>query len=218
MDAQTSAQVSAALQSDDRERYLASLFVPVDKRGPCRRCTRLPRRSQQSVTRVTQPMPGEVRLQWWHDALRGADHGEVERNPVAAALLGTIAQFALPPAPLQRLLSARRFDLYGDPMPDLTSFEGYAGETVSVLHQLSAMVLTMDGRWSPATPQAIWGCRWPSPGISARSATTRRVVGYTCPLTCWRVMGSKRLRSLPGAPHQGFMPRWWSLPPLPTIT
>src|SRR5690606_34179510 len=37
--------------------------------------------------------------------------------------------------------AARRFDLYDDPMPDVLSFEGYAGETASVLYQLAAMVL-----------------------------------------------------------------------------
>ena len=45
------------------------------------------------------------------------------------------------PAPLLRLIAARRFDLYDDPMPDLATFEGYAGETVSVLYQLAAMIL-----------------------------------------------------------------------------
>jgi 15-cis-phytoene synthase len=47
----------------------------------------------------------------------------------------------LPAGPLVRLVTARRFDLYDDPMPDVPSFEGYAGETVSVLYQLAAMVL-----------------------------------------------------------------------------
>ena len=49
------------------------------------------------------------------------------------------------PAPLLRLIAARRFDLYDDPMPDLASFEGYAGETVSVLYQLAAMILNGGG-------------------------------------------------------------------------
>src|SRR5690606_19314442 len=47
----------------------------------------------------------------------------------------------LPAGTFQRLLGARRFDLYDDPMPDLETFEGYAGETASTLFQLSAMIL-----------------------------------------------------------------------------
>ncbi len=52
-----------------------------------------------------------------------------------------IAAYSLPAGPLLRLLAARRFDLYHDAMPDVPSFEGYAGETVSVLYQLAAMML-----------------------------------------------------------------------------
>jgi phytoene synthase len=65
----------------------------------------------------------------------------VRQNPLAEALLDAIAAYRLPAGPLLRLLAARRFDLYQDPMPDVASFEGYAGETVSVLYQLAAMVL-----------------------------------------------------------------------------
>ena len=36
---------------------------------------------------VSQPLPGEIRLQWWTDMLAGAGHGGVEGNPVAAELL-----------------------------------------------------------------------------------------------------------------------------------
>jgi phytoene synthase len=86
-------------------------------------------------------MPGEIRLQWWRDALAGEGHGEVRQNPLADALLATIEDCRLPNAPLVRLIEARRFDVYQDPMQDLAAVEGYAGETVSVLYQLAAMVL-----------------------------------------------------------------------------
>jgi phytoene synthase len=39
------------------------------------------------------------------------------------------------------MIDARRFDLYDDPMPDMPTFEGYAGETASVLYQLAAMIV-----------------------------------------------------------------------------
>ena len=47
----------------------------------------------------------------------------------------------LPAGPLRRLVAARRFDLYDDPMPDVETFEGYAGETDGTLTQLAAIVL-----------------------------------------------------------------------------
>ncbi|MHB1111250.1 MAG: phytoene/squalene synthase family protein, partial [Devosia sp.] len=91
--------------------------------------------------RAREPAPGEIRLQWWVDALTGEGHGAVRQNPLADTLLDAIERYRLPAGPLQRLIAARRFDLYDDPMPDLPSFEGYAGETASVLYQLAAMIL-----------------------------------------------------------------------------
>ena len=40
-----------------------------------------------------------------------------------------------------RLLDARVFDLYDDPMPSLNDLEGYAGDTESALIQLGAIIL-----------------------------------------------------------------------------
>jgi phytoene synthase len=61
--------------------------------------------------RAREPAPGEIRLQWWADALTGKDHGAVRQNPIADALLGMIEDYRLPTGALTRLLSARRFDL-----------------------------------------------------------------------------------------------------------
>src|SRR5690606_30235050 len=90
---------------------------------------------------ISEPTPGEIRLQWWADALEGKGHGAVRQNPLADALLQTMERYQLPAGTLLRLLGARRFDLYDDPMPDLETFEGYAGETASTLFQLAAMIL-----------------------------------------------------------------------------
>jgi len=91
--------------------------------------------------RVSEPGPGEIRLQWWRDALEGEAHGAIAANPFAAAFLKTLKTNDLPTGPLVRLIAARRFDLYQDPMPDMETFEGYAGETVSTIIQYAAAIL-----------------------------------------------------------------------------
>ena len=63
-----------------------------------------------------EPMPGEIRLQWWRDVLRGAGQGEVDAHPVAAALRDVVVRYRLPPAALADLIDARTFDLYDEPM------------------------------------------------------------------------------------------------------
>ncbi len=57
---------------------------------------------------VSQPILGDIRLQWWIDALKGERAGEVLANPTAAALLETIEKFDLPREKLLDLLEARR--------------------------------------------------------------------------------------------------------------
>ena len=89
---------------------------------------------------VSQPLPGEMRLQWWTDMLAGAGHGGVEGNPVAAELLLAIREFRLPVEPLSRLIEEHQFDLYNDPMPSMAALEGYVTDTSSALFSLGARI------------------------------------------------------------------------------
>lgn len=130
-----------SLREHDRDRYLATLVLPAEARPHIAAVLAFNTDVAAIRDRVSGPQPGEIRLQWWNDALTGAGHGEVRQNPLADALLDTMAQYKLPVGTLQRLIGARRFDLYDDPMPDLETFEGYAGETASTLFQLAAMIL-----------------------------------------------------------------------------
>lgn len=133
------------LNTLDRDRYLASLFLPSEKRADVQAVWAFAAELSAIRERVSEPMPGEIRLQWWSDALKGEGHGDVMRNPLAASLIEAIARYNLQTGPMQRLIAARRFDLYQDPMPDMETFEGYAGETNSILFQYAAIILN-DGQ------------------------------------------------------------------------
>jgi len=89
---------------------------------------------------VTQPLPGEMRLQWWTDMLAGTGHGGVEGNPVAAELTLAIRNSRLPVERLSRLIDEHQFDLYNDPMPTMAALEGYINDTSSALFSLGAAV------------------------------------------------------------------------------
>jgi phytoene synthase len=132
---------ATTLRELDRDRYLSTLVLTGAHRDAVTALYAFSAEVAAIRERVSNPAPGEIRLQWWNDALEGEGHGELRQNPVADALLQTVERYAIPAGTLQRLLGARRFDLYDDPMPDLESFEGYAGETASTLYQLAAMIL-----------------------------------------------------------------------------
>jgi len=122
----------------DPDRYLSDLFAP----EPARRHLFALHAFNAEVARIrdviSEPMPGEIRLQWWRDALVSGDGAG---HPVATALNATIKEASLPLSAFDNFLRARVFDLYDDPMPGLNDLEGYAGETSSVLIQLGSMVL-----------------------------------------------------------------------------
>jgi 15-cis-phytoene synthase len=101
-----------------------------------------------------QPMPGEIRLQWWRDALGGVGRGEVEANPIAAALRDVVVRYRLPPRTLTALIDARTFDLYDEPMASLAELERYAMQTSSALIELAVRILR-DGRAPGTDPLAV---------------------------------------------------------------
>jgi phytoene synthase len=127
------------LRRDDRDRWLASLFVPRERRPHIHALYAFSFELARVNEIVSEPLLGEIRFQWWRDALEGA--GEAKANPVAAALLDTIARFGLPKAPLLELISARARGLYGDAIESVSALEAYTQATCSNLLRLAALIL-----------------------------------------------------------------------------
>ncbi|MBL0374876.1 phytoene/squalene synthase family protein [Rhizobium sp. KVB221] len=129
------------LRSTDFDRYLACLLMPENKRGAVAALYTFNAEIARIRDVIREPLPGEIRLQWWRDVLEGTAEGDSLANPLAAGLLQVIAEYDLPRSPLLAMTDARIFDLYDDPMGDTAMFEGYAGETASTLIQLAALIL-----------------------------------------------------------------------------
>jgi 15-cis-phytoene synthase len=126
----------------DLDRYYATMFAPVAARPALFALYAFNQDIAQVRERVSDALPGEMRLQWWRDALNGVEHGAAAGHPVALALSNVIRRYRLPVAALLDLIEARVFDLYDDPMPDEATLEGYAGETSSSLIRLASLILS----------------------------------------------------------------------------
>ncbi len=125
------------LRESDRDRYAAILYLPEKTRSAAAAFYAFAAEIAAIPDRVKEPMAGEIRLQWWREAILGTR--EAGNNPVAVALLATMQRHDLPRQPLEDLIDARVFDLYHDPMPDRTALEAYCGQSGSVLLQLVAL-------------------------------------------------------------------------------
>jgi phytoene synthase len=134
----------ATLRQTDLDRYLACLLVPEDRRGPLAALYAFSAELARVRDLAREPLPGEVRLQYWRDLIEGQPHGDSQSNPIAAGIIHAIVDHRLPRPALAGMTEARIFDLYDDPMPDRLAFEGYAGETSAALLQLGTLILDPD--------------------------------------------------------------------------
>jgi len=139
------AHCEALVRAADRDRFLATLFAPAEHRGPLFALYAFNLEVARVREVVRDPLAGEIRLQWWSDLIGGEGRGEVEANPVAAALRATMARYRLPGEPFAALIAARRFDLYDEPMATLAELEAYAASASSGLIALAARVLSGHG-------------------------------------------------------------------------
>jgi phytoene synthase len=128
------------VRSHDFGRYASALFAASEWRRALLALYAFNAEIVRVREQVSQPLPGEIRLQWWTDMLAGAGHGGVEGNPVAAELLLAIRTHDLPVDRLLRLIDEHQFDLYNDPMPTMAALDGYISDTSSALFALAAHV------------------------------------------------------------------------------
>jgi phytoene synthase len=139
------AHCEALIRSADKDRFLATLFAPAEHRDALFALYAFNLETARVREVVREPAAGEIRLQWWSDVLDGAGHGEVEAHPVAAALLASIARYRLPREPFKALVTARRFDLYQEPMATFADLEAYADAVSSNLIALAGRILARGG-------------------------------------------------------------------------
>lgn len=138
---------AALVREADRDRYLATLFAPADKRDALFALYALNAEIARVRDVAREPMPGEIRLQWWREVLEGERAGEAAAHPVAAALLATLERHGFVATPLIELIDAHGFDLCDEPMANLGALELYCIRTQSPVFAMAAGIL--GGRTPP---------------------------------------------------------------------
>src|SRR5207237_7421752 len=101
---------------------------------------------------VTQPMLGQIRLQWWRELIDAAYAGAVPRpHVVAEPLAAMVRSLRLTRAHFDRLIDTRERDLADEPPADLAALKDYAEGTTATLLFL---VLEVLGAADPASHRA----------------------------------------------------------------
>lgn len=130
----------AELRGKDYERFLICLFTPQARRDDIAALFLFNAELAQIRDQVTEPLLGQIRLQWWREALDML--GTPEQPP--HALLDRLAlwqQRGISLAPLHTLLDARATDLLAEPFPSLAAYETYRQDTSAPLGTVLAALL-----------------------------------------------------------------------------
>ena len=195
----------------DKDLFLAALFAPEEKQPHLFALQAFAAELARIPALVSEPQIGEIRLQWWADTLENLSAAQ-GGHPVALALAETVTACGLPLQPFQQMIEGRRFDLYADRMPDLTSLEAHFGETLSALVQLQCLVLDAT---SAARATEAAGLAGVALGIarSMLSAQRQKLVPTSSTdelvleLAAWRLDEARRaIASLPQLLMPAFLP------------
>ncbi|MGQ0662109.1 MAG: phytoene/squalene synthase family protein [Pseudomonadota bacterium] len=125
----------------DSDRYLCALFGPDSLRGHLFALYAFNLEIAKVREVVREPIAGQLRLQWWREAIAEMAGGGCRAHPVARALAAAFKERHLEAAGFERLLSAREADLADAPPADLAALEDYAEATSASLVHLALAVL-----------------------------------------------------------------------------
>jgi phytoene synthase len=134
--------VAALVRHHDRDRFQTVLFAPAARREALFALYAFNYEIARVHETVTQPMLGQIRLQWWRENIAAAFEGSaIRRHPVVEALAAAIGEFQLTREHFDRLIDGRETDLADEPPASLAALEDYAEATSARLVYLALDVL-----------------------------------------------------------------------------
>ena len=125
----------------DHDRFLTALFAPADRREALFALYAFNLEVAKTREVVTEPLLGQIRLQWWRDSLSAAYRGAPPQHEVLVPLAEAIAAFGLTSASFDQLIDARQADLEETAPPDLAALEAYAEGTAGPIQSLALEIL-----------------------------------------------------------------------------
>ena len=137
--------LAARVRKLDPDRYLTTLFAPARRRAALFALIAFNHEIARVREVVSQPILGQVRLQWWRDALAQIYAGTPPAHAVARALAVVVAEAGLDRDRLERMIDAREVDLAHAPPARIEDLLSYAAESSGTLVELMLQALGVTG-------------------------------------------------------------------------
>ena len=125
----------------DHDRFLTILAAPFEVRFKLVALYAFNAELARVRETVSEPMLGQIRLQWWRETVAALEQSDVRGHEVAAALSESFNEQTIYPG-LLSLIDARERDLEDEPFADISALETYCEETSSQLIALAAEAIS----------------------------------------------------------------------------
>jgi len=155
---------AAAVRRADYDRYLTVLFARPAARERLFALYAFNHEIAKVREAVSEPMLGQIRLQWWREAIAGIYAGTPRQHAVVAALHAAVAASAPARADFEALIDAREFDLAGRAPESLAALEAYGEGTAARVLYLAAAMLGAEGTATRAALRPL-GIAWALTGL-----------------------------------------------------
>ncbi len=154
----------AALRRHDRDRWLLCLLAPEARRVELFALYGVNLEIARTPEVVSSPILGQIRLQWWREAVDALAAGGPARHQVLAPLGSALAEGRLDRALLQAVIDARESDLEEEPPSALADLELHAAATSGALLRLHLGLLGVTAPAALAAGEEI-GTAWALLGL-----------------------------------------------------
>lgn len=128
----------------DPDRFLLAVAAPADARPALFALYAFNAEVAKTREVVSEAMLGDIRLQWWREAIEECYAGRARRHEVVQPLAEAIAAHKPDRALFDALIDARARDLDDAPIESLEAFEAYAEATSGNLIRLAAQMLDVE--------------------------------------------------------------------------
>lgn len=143
----------------DADRYYISLFASAARRPALWALIAFNQEVAKTRAVVSEPMLGEIRLQWWREALEGIALGTPRAHPVVEALASEIHDFLAIRHLLDMIIDTWSDD-FGGTQVTLSSLQKHAEGTGGALSAAMLLVLDSDAGASRLEAAKAAGAAW----------------------------------------------------------
>ena len=128
-------------RAHDRDRYLCALFALPPEREALFALLAFNHEVAKTREAVSEAMLGQIRLQWWREAIDGIVDGTPRQHEVVLPLADAFRTFGLDRAPFDVILDAREVDLEDAPFRASEDLLNYARDTAGSLSRIAFQIL-----------------------------------------------------------------------------